>query len=167
MGEMVAFNVARLSAGNGAFNLQCLQVTSGAGTATQTTNYLGSFKGSGASFATWQDVYLTDAATNPIVLPLGGVETLQFIGDYNENVNFYELVPLTPLSPRITASVSGSNIQLSFPTQTGFSYTMFWKHNLTDPTWTPLGGPVPGNGSVMSVTDGLGGSSRFYELTVQ
>ncbi len=159
---------ARLSAGNGAFNLQCTQVTNGVGTGTQMTNSLGSFKGSGTSFATWQNVYLTDANTNKVVLSLGGVETLQFIGDYNENVNYFELVPLTPLSPKITASLSGSNIQLSFPTQTGFSYTMYFKNNLTDSTWTQLGSAMPGTGSVMSVTDGIGGrSTRFYELTVQ
>jgi hypothetical protein len=161
--------VARLSAGNGAFNLQCTQVTNGAGTASQMTNYLGSFKGSGTSFATWQDVYLTDAATNKIILPFGGVETLQFIGDYNEDVNYFELVPLTPLSPVITASVSGSNIQLSFPTQIGFSYTMYYKNNLTDPSWTQLGSPVPGNGAIESVTDSnilLSQNHRFYRLTI-
>lgn len=162
--------VARLSAGNGAFNLQCTQVTNGVGTATQMTNYLGSFKGSGTSFATWQDVYLTDAATNIIILPFGGVETLQFIGDYNENVNYFELVPLTPVSPHITASVSGSNIQLSFQTQTGFSYTMYYKNNLTDPSWTQLGSPVPGNAAIESVTDSnirLSQNHRFYRLTIQ
>ena len=162
--------VARLSAGNGAFNLQCTQVTNGAGTASQMTNYLGSFKGSGTSFATWQDVYLTDAATNKIILPFGGVETLQFIGDYNEDANYFELVPLTPLSPVITASVSGSNIQLSFPTQIGFSYTMYYKNNLTDPSWTQLGSPVPGNGAIESVIDSnilLSQNHRFYRLTIQ
>jgi hypothetical protein len=162
--------VARLSAGNGAFNLQCTQVTNGAGTASQMTNYLGSFKGSGTSFATWQDVYLTDAATNKIILPFGGVETLQFIGDYNEDVNYFELVPLTPLSPVITVSVNGSNIQLSFLTQIGFSYTMYYKNNLTDPSWTQLGSPVPGNGAIESVIDSnilLSQNHRFYRLTIQ
>jgi hypothetical protein len=158
---------ARLSAGNGAFDLQCTEVTNGVGTGTQMTNYLGSFKGSGTSFATWQNVYLTDAATNKVVLSFGGVKTLQFIGDYNENANYFELVPLTPLSPIITASISGTNIQLSFPTQSGFSYTIYYKNDLTDSTWTQLGSPVTGNGSVMLVTDGIGGSKRFYKLTVQ
>ena len=158
--------VARLSAGNGAFNLQCTQVTNGAGTATQMTNYLGSFKGSGASFATWQDVYLTDAATNKIILPFGGVETLQFIGDYNEDVNYFELVPLAQ-SVSLTASLSGTNIVLSFPTQAGSTYTVYYKNNLTDPTWTQLGDPVSGNGSIMSVLDGISESHRFYRLTIE
>jgi hypothetical protein len=115
-------------------------------------------------------VYLTDAATNKIILPFGGVETLQFIGDYNEDANYFELVPLTPLSPVITASVSGSNIQLSFPTQIGFSYTMYYKNNLTDPSWTQLGSPVPGNGAIESVIDSnilLSQNHRFYRLTIQ
>jgi len=159
--------LARVSAGNGAFDLQCTQVTNGVGTGTQMTNYLGSFKGSGTSFATWQNVYLTDAATNKLVLALGGVETLEFIGDYNENVNYFELVPLVPVSPYVTASVSGSNIQMSFPTQAGFTYTLYYKNNLTDSVWTPLGSPVAGTGSVMSVSDGVGDGQRFYQLTVQ
>jgi hypothetical protein len=84
---------ARLSAGNGAFKLQCTQVTSGAGTSTQSSNVLGNFIGTGASFATWQYVPLVDANTNKVVVSLGGLETLQISGDTNEDANFFVLVP--------------------------------------------------------------------------
>ncbi len=88
------FNVyARLSAGNGAFNLQFAQVTNGAGTSVQSSNVLGNFIGTGASFTTWQYVPLVDANTNKVVLSLAGVETLQIMGDTNENANFFVLVP--------------------------------------------------------------------------
>src|ERR1039457_390560 len=77
---------ARLSAGNGAFNMQCAQVTNGAGTSLQSSNVLGNFVGTGASFATWQYVRLVNTNTGlPVVLSLGGVETLQMTGDANEN----------------------------------------------------------------------------------
>jgi hypothetical protein len=91
------FNLyGRLSAGNGAFNMQCAQVTSGAGTSTQTTNVLGNFVGTGTSFATWHYVPLTSNGV-PVVLSLGGVETLQMTGDNNENANFFMLVPVAAL----------------------------------------------------------------------
>ena len=157
---------ARLSAGNGAFNMQCAQVTSGAGTSSQVTNVLGNFIGSGTSFATWKYVPLTNASAGSLViLSLGGVETLQMMGDNNENVNYFMLVPVVPT---ITASVSGSNIILSFPTLSGLNYTVSYKNNLTD-SWTQLGSPVPGNGAIESVTDSnilLSQNQRFYRLAV-
>ena len=157
---------ARMSAGNGAFNMTCAQVTSGAGTMTQTTNILGSFVGSGTSFATWQYVPLTNAAAGSLViLSLGGVETLQMTGDANENANYFMLVPVLPA---IKASVSGSSAVLSFPTLSGLNYTVYYKNNLTDPGWTPLGSLLPGNGMIQSVTDSLTSQShRFYRLAVQ
>jgi hypothetical protein len=104
---------ARLSAGNGAFKLQCAQVTNGAGTSMQSSNVLGNFIGTGASFATWQYVPLVDANTNRVVLSLGGVETLQITGDTNENANFFVLVPAAaavntdPATANFTFTVTG------------------------------------------------------------
>jgi hypothetical protein len=158
---------ARLSAGNGAFNLQCAQVTNGWGTVTQLTQYLGSFKGTGASFATWQWVPLVNTNTGqPVILSLGGTNTFQMTGDYNENANFFELVSVAQ-SISLTASLSGTNILLSFPTHAGSTYTVYWKNDLLDPTWTQLGAPVLGNGSITSVLDGISESHRFYRLTIQ
>ena len=153
---------ARLSAAT-AFNLQAALVTSGAGTPTQVTQPLGSFIGSGTSFTTWQYVPLVDANTNHVILSLGGVATLQFTGDYNENVNYFELVPVT--APIMTASASGSSILLSFPTRAGFKYTVYYKNNVTDAGWTALGASVQGDGTAKVVSDGIvSGSKRFYRL---
>jgi hypothetical protein len=104
--------------------------------------------------------------SQPVVLSLGGTNTFQMTGDYNENVNFFQLVPLAQ-SVSLTASLSGTNIALSFPTQVGSTYTVYYKNNLTDPTWTQLGAPVSGDGSIMSVLDGISESHRFYRLTIQ
>ena len=154
---------ARLSAGNTLTNFQCAQVTSGFGTTMQVSNVLGYFQATGNSYATWQYAPLTSNGV-PVILSLGGVETLQMTGDWNEHVNFFMLVPLTPA---ITASISAPNITLSFPTVSGLNYTVYWKNNLTDATWTPLGSPVPGNGAVLSVNDTLTQNHRFYRLAVQ
>ena len=157
------FLYARLSAGNGAFSLSCAQVTSGAGTGSQVTQPLGNFTGSGTSFANWQYVQLINTNTgSPVVLSLGGVETLQMTGDYNEDANFFTLVPIVPT---VTASVSGPNIILSFPTLSGANYTVYYKNNLTDPSWTQLGSQISGDGTVKSVSDAISGK-RFYRLAI-
>lgn len=167
------FNVyARLSAGTTTnISFQCAQVTSGVGTSTQTTNVLGYFKATGNNYATWQNVLLVNTNTGlPVVLSLNGVETLQVTGDGFERVNYFMLVAVTPNSVIITPAVSGPNIVLSFPTQTGSTYTMYYKNDLTDPTWTQVvggGNPVTGNGLTQSVTDGLNQGHRFYRLTIQ
>ncbi len=86
---------ARLSSTNGAFNMQCAQVTSGAGTTLQMSNVLGNFIGSGAIPATWHYVPLVNTNTGlPVILSLGGVETLQIRGDGNESANYFILAPV-------------------------------------------------------------------------
>jgi len=159
---------ARLSAGNGAFNLQCAKVTSGAGTTTQTTSYVGTFTGSGTSFNTWQYVPLVNtniSSTVPVAVSLAGLTTLQLTGDFNEDVNFFALVPIiTPV--QISASISGPNIVLSFPTQNGVTYSVYYKNDLSDPTWSFLTS-VSGDGSVKSVNDPKNLAHRFYRLTLQ
>jgi hypothetical protein len=138
------FNLyARLSAGNGAFNMACAQVTGGAGTTLQTSNVLGNFVGSGTSFGTWQYVPLVNPSTGlPVVLSLGGVETLQMLGDDNENANFFVLVP-----------VGGSSglVPTNSPGITGFS----------------LVSAVGGGGGVNVVINGTNGDvgATYYLLT--
>jgi hypothetical protein len=167
------FNVyARLSAGNTSpINFQCAQVTNGFGTTAQMTNVLGYFQATGNSYGTWQYAPLVNTNTGkPVVLALNGVETLEVTGDGFEHVNFFMLVPVLPNSAAITPYVSGGNIVLSFPTQTGYTYTMYYKNNLTDANWTQLSGggnPVIGNSLVQSVTDNLGSGHKFYRLSIQ
>ncbi len=118
----------RISAAT-AFNLQCAQVTNGWGTGAQETQYLGTFRGTGTSFANWQWVPLVNTNTSlPVIVSLGGTNTLQMTGDYKENANFFQLVPVAPQSVNLTASLSGTNVLLSFPTQAGFNYSIDYKN---------------------------------------
>jgi hypothetical protein len=161
------FNVyGRLSAGNGAFSLQLAQVTSGAGTSTQTSNILGCFVGTGTSFATWQYVPLINTNTGqPVVVNLGGVETLQISGDDNENANYFMLVG--PNAVPLHAALNGTNVVISYQTQAGFHYTILYKNHLADPAWSPLDSAALGDGTIQSVSDGVGLASRFYQLEIQ
>ena len=158
---------ARLSGGNGAFNMTCSQVTFGAGTLNQVVQPLGNFVGNDTSFTNWLYVPLVNTNTGlPVTVTLGGVETLQMTGDYNENANFFMLVPVVT-SVTLSATLSGGNILVAFPTQSGFNYTLNYKNNLTDPTWTPLGAAIPGDGTIKTMTDSPGNGKRFYQLSFQ
>ena len=66
----------------------------------------------------------------------------------------------------ITPRLSGSSLNLSFPTQTGFAYTVQCKTNLTDVAWTTLT-VTNGTGSTVVVTNAANAANRFYRLSIQ
>ena len=144
------------------------EVTSGWGTANQTTNLLGTFQGVGAGPQAWQWVRLSDNNGQPAVLSLSGTNTLRVATlSGNANADFFMLVP-APSPVNLTASRSGQNVLLSFPTQDGLSYTVQYKDDLSGSTWTslPQGTAIGGNGSVKSVIDSPPGAKRFYRLAI-
>ena len=53
------------------------------------------------------------------------------------NANFLMLVPVFAAN----AIPNGTNVAISFPTQTGFNYQVLYKNNLADPAWLPLRQP--------------------------
>ena len=134
------------------------------------TNLIGNFTVQNEGWGTWQWQELVDASGNPAQVTLdGSAQTLQLGGTTgNEvNVNFLMLIPTVP-KPKITATVGGGHITLSFPTTTGYSYQVLYKNNLTDATWTPLGASISGNSAVQSASDStVGNSHRFYRVQVQ
>lgn len=157
----------RLAGGNGAFSGTTLsEVTSGWGTTTQTTQLLGSFADPGAAgWQTWHWVLMADTNNRPAIVTLGGTNTLKVTSGGNLNMNYFMLVPaISPLT--LQATVSGSNPAVSFATQAGHIYTIVYKNNLTNPTWTVLT-TVTGDGTVKTVPDTTGGSQRFYKVMVQ
>jgi Carbohydrate binding module (family 6) len=148
-------------------------VTGGWGTTDQTTNYLGSFSIPATGWSTFGWVALRDISGNLQTITFtGSTNTLKLTRDQlpfaDANVNFLMLVP-APSATQVTviASVSGGNINLSFQTQAGFSYQIEYKNDLSDFTWTPLGSPVAGDGSIKSVNDPASESRRFYRARVQ
>ena len=148
------------------------QVTSGWGTTTQTTNFLGTFTVPATGWESYNFIPLRDGSGNLVTLTFNGsTNTLKVAMDAATgadcNVNFLMLVPASSGLITLTATISGGNINISFPTQNGSSYQLLYKNDLTDPTWTPIGSPVSGNGSVQSLGDTLGLSKRFYRVQVQ
>jgi hypothetical protein len=62
------------------------------------------------------------------------------------------------------AGVSGTNTTLSFPTESWHSYQIQYVNALTDPGWSPLGGPVGGNDTLQTVTVPPSATNRFYRI---
>ncbi len=84
---------------------------------------------------------------------------------YFDNVYFY--ANSAPNAPSVTAHVTSGGCQVTFPTQSGFTYTVQYKNNLTDATWTTLSS-VSGTGSAATVPDSTTGlAHRFYRISIQ
>ena len=139
-------------------------LTDGWGTATQTTNDLGTFTiDPTPGWQSYAWVPLRDSAGALVELTLNGsTNTFKLTSGGEANFNFFMLV--TPL--KITATLIGGSINLAFPTQLGFGYQMQHKTNLLDANWFNLGGLIPGDGTVKSVNDPATGTNQFYRVQV-
>jgi hypothetical protein len=160
-----SFYVYIRSSGDGPFSMYLDQVVSGAGTVNQVTKRLGHFGGFGKSpvYITYDWALLTDdGLAAPTVVKLNGVTTLRLTTAGNCNPNFFMLVPASGIT--LTARASAGNTVLSFPSQTGVAYRVFYRTNLTAGNWTLLS-TVTGTGTVNSVSDPSTGTSRFYRVT--
>jgi hypothetical protein len=94
---------------------------------------------------------------------------------YWDDMQLIQIVPVTNL----TASVSGNNINLSFAAGAGLDYSVLYKTNLTDATWSVLASHViapmswqtnsasVGTSYPVTVSDSLAAQSRFYRVLVQ
>jgi hypothetical protein len=86
---------------------------------------------------------------------------LQSASFYFDNVYFYN----RPVAEPLSVSRSGKTINLSYPTQSGFNYTVLYKTSLTDAAWQTLSTSV-GDGTTQSATDSIGTKTRFYRLSI-
>ena len=77
----------------------------------------------------------------------------------------YDAMRLSRKTPvAVTSSVSGGNLNLSWPSQCATSYQVVYKNSLTDTEWTPVGAPVAGDGSVKTASFPTVGAGRFYRV---
>ena len=97
----------------------------------------------------------------PVAIKLNGQTTLRITTAGSCNPNYFMLVPATGIS--LTASRSGNNIVISFPTQNGANYRVFYRTDLNAGNWVLLTS-VLGNGSVKSVSDPVAATRRFYKV---
>jgi hypothetical protein len=156
----------RLAGGAGPFSGTTLSlVTGGVGTGNQTNQVLGSFADpNAAGWQAWHWIPLLDTNGNMVSVSLGGLATLKLTSGNNVNAEFLMLVPAPPLF-KVTPSLVAGQLNLSFPTETGHTYTVVYSGTLTSPpSWTPVGSAITGNGAVTNVTETLTGSQGYYTV---
>jgi hypothetical protein len=147
------------------FTMLLSQVVSGAGTTNQVLSQLGQLSSVGINQQTYAWVPLTDGGgVAPVVVKLGGTNTLQLTTTTGDCYpNYFMLVPASGIS--LSATRSGSNVGVSFPSETGATYRVFYRTNLTTGNWIYLTTAL-GNGAQKTVIDNpAAGSIRFYKVT--
>ncbi len=77
----------------------------------------------------------------------------------------YDLMSLMKKIPvTVTATTGGGNFNMSWVSQGATSYQVVYKDNLTDPSWTPIGGLVAGDGGVQSASFASTSGKGFYSV---
>jgi hypothetical protein len=71
------------------------------------------------------------------------------------------LVPASAIN--LTAKLSGNSLGISFPTQAGVSYRVFYRDDLTSGSWVLLAN-ILGDGTTKTVSDTATGARRFYKV---
>ncbi|MBN2163083.1 MAG: glycoside hydrolase family 16 protein [Pontiellaceae bacterium] len=100
------------------------------------------------------------------------------VGFYLLNVNqpgntgpvYFDAIQATligdPAEPvNLSASVTGDQIQLSFPSQNGVNYQLAYKSCLTNAAWIPLE-TVVGDGSTNTLSQTITSLNRFYTILI-
>ena len=73
----------------------------------------------------------------PVVVKLGGVSTLRISTPTGHCYpNYFMLVPASGIT--LSAARSGRNVNISFPTQDGAAYRVFYRTDLTTGNWMLL-----------------------------
>jgi hypothetical protein len=90
---------------------------------------------------------------------------------WNTDVGNYGVVQVTaavslPNAVTITPKLSGGTLSLSFPTQTGFVYTVKTNSNLSGNTWGTFT-TTNGTGATAVVTTSVGSPQVFYRVSIQ
>lgn len=149
--------------GLGGYSMYLDQVISGAGTTSQTTTRLGRWGIVGRGYNIYDWVPLTDEGlAAPVLVKLNGLSTLRIATTGNSNPNYFMLVPASGIN--LTAGRSGNNVIISFPTQAGVIYRVFYRDNLATGNWSLLT-TVLGDGTVKSASDPATSAGRFYKVT--
>lgn len=82
------------------------------------------------------------------------------------NVQIALSSPVPANASALTSTLSGGNLNLSFPTQPCYAYTVLYKTNLSDVAWSTLT-VTNGTGATAIVSSPATGGSRFYRLSIQ
>jgi hypothetical protein len=148
--------------GLGSYAMDLNQVASGAGTTNQVTKRLGRWGALGRGYRVYDWVLLTDDTLSvPVVVNVSGQNTLRIATTGNTNPNYFMLVPASGIT--LSAARSNGRNVLSFPTQAGVPYRVFYSNDLGLGNWTLLS-TILGDGTSKSITDASSAAVRFYKV---
>lgn len=139
--------------------------------------YSSALVNSNSPTSTWFNLTPTNIHAGDFVTPLGtapylvappGTATVRYQFTYHAvdgtGAVYVDTASLKLREPVVTATVTGGQVRLSFPTLYAVSYQLYGKENLTDPGWHALGTPITGDGTVKILTDTPPGTQRFYTV---
>jgi len=103
-----------------------------------------------------------DGLVAPVVVSLNGVETLRITTTTGDCYpNYFMLVPTSGIN--MLASKQGANAVLSFPTQVGVIYSVFYRDNLASGNWNLLTN-ILGNGALEPLSIPATPNAQFYRV---
>jgi len=79
----------------------------------------------------------------------------------------YDAMNLMKIPAALTARRNGGNLDISWTSQGATSYQVVYKDNLRDASWTPIGSPIAGDGSVKTASFPASLAKRFYSVLTQ
>jgi hypothetical protein len=122
---------------NNANYTNSLSVVTGAGSTNQTATVLGTFTDTNAQgFQAWHWLPLLDSNGNKVALNLtGAATTLRATALADNNMEFFMLSP-GPF--KLTPTVTGGQVKISFPVAPGCTYLVQYKSNLAASNWTTV-----------------------------
>ena len=92
-----------------------------------------------------------------------GSATIDFLAAPSAGTANTSAVP----SPTASASITGGIVTFTIATTPGFQYQAQYKNELTDATWTNLGGNVTASGSTLNVSDAPAPQTRGFYRAVR
>ena len=116
------YNVWARMANSASYNSSFGVVTSGVGTTNQVVETLGTLTDNNASgYQAWHWIPVLNGSGQQAVLTLSGqTTTLRVTANNGQNMEFFMLTPAAAGPLRVTATIVGGQIQLSFPTAVRF-----------------------------------------------
>jgi len=100
----------------------------------------------------------------PSLYQIDRVNAVATVAD--QQLDFVGTLTLVISPPSERLLIRSSQVALSWFTETGITYQVYYRSLITTNKWTPLGDPVPGNGDYQELFDnlGFGESQKFYQV---
>jgi hypothetical protein len=73
-------------------------------------------------------------------------------------------VPTTPASTVLSVVLNGSSVEISFPSESGFTYQLQSRTSLSSGAWSDVGSPVAGTGSTITIPVGTGDPTGYFQV---